>query len=239
MEITKYQNPTTSIEIASRPHKTALIVEKDNSEISVAIKTDLPVRSYEENLFKAGMFSVITKIKANAGSKIDEEMETNLNDQLQVKIIRKYPQLTLKEIDLALSNGIDGEYGEWFGLNVATCMKFINAYCKDRQKLISKLLLQADVDRIKAEDLVSKSKQIRRSTSEILISLTDMLVIPKTEYIKGKSKSYTFNRYQYKNMFVDVLIHKNQVYARRMKSNEWNKVDDIDKVKEYLVQNAK
>lgn len=148
MKIKKYTNQVTDIQIASKPHHTAELVKDFNDEIAVAIKKDIPIRSYEENKFMNRLLDIITMLALNLGNEVDESELTVITNGVARMLVNRYKSMTLNEVELAFENGIMGKYGKSYGFSVAVCMQFIFAYSQERQKYLANANTQRDILRI-------------------------------------------------------------------------------------------
>lgn len=95
----------------------------------------------EKNIGKT-LIMAVGKAYADKGIKVDQ---TDINYMIPslVSAIKKFcPNIRIDEIPEAINNGIFGEYGEYFGLNVTTFTNFVKAYYaseKRRQLAIAAL----------------------------------------------------------------------------------------------------
>ena len=161
-EIAIIKNPVVSLEVAMKPHETKNMLEKIGAkgEIANAICTDLPIRSYEMDTLKESISAIITRLVADAGKDAECDDVAYLIGRVLRMIIKQYSYLTCREIRLAFENGILGEYGQMYGVNVKSCSQFLSGYSKDRGAFISKQHLQSDIERIKQEDKIWREQNM-------------------------------------------------------------------------------
>lgn len=154
------KNPVTDLAIATKPHKTKLLMEsvKATGEISVAICSDLPIRSYEMDSLKETITVIVTQLIADAGSRAECDDSAYLIGRLLRMLIKQYSYLTCKEVRLSFENGVLGDYGDMYGVNIKSCAQFLSGYSKARSDFISKQYLQADIRRIEREDKIWKER---------------------------------------------------------------------------------
>ncbi|RXQ89488.1 hypothetical protein EO244_14065 [Ancylomarina salipaludis] len=167
-QISEYKNLVTPLEIASKPHELASLLApfKNDDPIAKAICRDTPIRSYEMDVFKEAIVSLVTQLVADAGQRISEEELLYLVKRLIEVLIKKYKGLTLREIRLAFECGIKGDCGDFYGVNLRTCLQFIEGYSKQRKVKINKMLQQVDIERIKQDEIkFLKYKQRKSSTN--------------------------------------------------------------------------
>ena len=73
--------------------------------------------------------ALVTKVYAIAGQAITElEILDFIVSELQKDVLTRFKGLTLQEIEIALTNGVKGDYGEYYGLNIKSFNKFLNEY---------------------------------------------------------------------------------------------------------------
>jgi len=116
---------------------------------------------------KSELSSRIIDILSNISNALGQQMRpADMKAQtigLIAEIGAYFKKLTIEELDIALKNGIRGEYGEYFGLNVITYHKFIKASLlaeKRRDALVKQMEFIEDQNRAKTE------KDIERIESE-------------------------------------------------------------------------
>lgn len=87
--------------------------------------------------------ALVTKVHAIAGQAITElEILDFMVTELKKDVLTRFKGLTLQEVEIALTNGVKGDYGEYYGLNVKSFNKFLNAYTfsEERSKALSSRL---------------------------------------------------------------------------------------------------
>lgn len=161
-EIAIIKNPVVDLDIAVKPHKTKLLMEsvEAKGEIAVAICSDLPIRSYEMETLTETIGVYITQLLGDAGTAAERDDSAYLIGRVLRMVIKQYSFLTCKEIRLAFENGVLGEYGDMYGVNIKTCAQFLSGYSKKRGEFISKQYLQADIRRIEREDKIWREQNL-------------------------------------------------------------------------------
>jgi len=161
-----YKNPVTTPAIAAKPNQAALILNHLNGKnpIATAICNDLPVRSYEMDELTTSIHTIVIQLVADCGSKeVTQEDISYLTGRLIRKIVKDYIFITPSEIRLAFENGVYGDYGDYFGVNLKTCLQFIGGYAKQRSAYINKQNMQRDVERINRENEIWKQNRINKA----------------------------------------------------------------------------
>lgn len=122
---------------------------------------------------------LVVKVYAIAGQAKPEIMDQNfMVTELHKDVITRFKSLTLQEVDIALTNGVKGDYGEYFGLNVKSFNKFLNAYTFSEERGRA---IEAGRNRI------DSSKQITAKGS---------ITKEENERISIENTLYTFNEYK-------------------------------------------
>jgi len=93
----------------------------------------------------------LLKAYSDAGFAVKGETQETINrsmlvlaDSVADDLFTYFKTLSIKEVGLAIKNGIRGEYGEYMGINVKTCHQFFKAYQEsfNRIEVIRKQAMQ-------------------------------------------------------------------------------------------------
>lgn len=76
----------------------------------------------------------VAKAFADSGQKPTKEDVNYIVPALINEVKRHFPNIRIDEIPIAINNGILGHYGEYFGINVVSFMKFIRAYYSSQER---------------------------------------------------------------------------------------------------------
>lgn len=223
MEIKKFEKQNCNIEI----------VKNDNDPISLAIKSSLPIRQIEESKQKTILLSEVAALAMRFNSDPSSEMIALMTNDLCYVLRNEYSHLSFEEVKLAFARGLSEKYGENFGMSLNTFLRWLYRYNKERQRHLSDLLLQKDIERINKEDKIWKQKQGQEIINNNIFGYSDIEVKDRNEIYKDTILKY--KRFTYKKRYVDILKYKNTILARKMNSIEWLKVENEEKVLKYLV----
>jgi hypothetical protein len=80
---------------------------------------------------------LISEISNTLNQSKTGEDKAILTQGLVLEAINYFPSITVQEVRLALNNGIRGEYGQYFGLSVATFHNFIKAFLAEEKRQIA------------------------------------------------------------------------------------------------------
>lgn len=106
------------------------------------------------------MVGLITKIYAISGKALEDiEIMNALATELQKDVLTRFKGLTLQEIDLAITNGIKGDYGEYYGINIRSFNQFLSAYTFSEERGKA---LEARMTRVAPEKQLSAKGTITR-----------------------------------------------------------------------------
>jgi len=227
MEIKKFKSQSSTIKI----------VKNDNSQISNAIKSGLPIRQIDQKTQKVILLSEVTALSMRFNSESSPEMIALMTSDLYLALQSEYAHLSIDEVKLAFQKGIVGKYGKSYGMNLKTCLEWLFLYNKERQKHLSELILQQDVIRIKKDDEIWKEKQGKKIIKDALFGYTDIEVKDRNELYNDTLLKY--KRFTYKKRYVDILKYKDKILARKMNDGMWRQVNDEEKVLKYLVENSR
>jgi len=125
------------------------------------------ILSLQKNEIKAQINGYLMKAFTDAGISINGQTSSDkertiliLSDSVADDLIQYFKTLTIQEIGLAVQNGIRGEYGEFYGINVKTIHQFCKAFRDsfERNETMRKMkqetepdeqrLSQAEIDKI-------------------------------------------------------------------------------------------
>ena len=99
---------------------------------------------------------LITGIFQDAGQKIHQEDASYLIKRLQ----EKYSQsnLSVNDLKIAFAEGVCGNYGEYYGINVVSISKWISAYQKKQSQLFNRLseLRNSNFEKTEVEEIEYK-----------------------------------------------------------------------------------
>lgn len=120
--------------------KKAIDLLPDNSRLYVSAKHESEVISKLE-VGKANevILSLITICLQDAGAKdaADTKVKVFLTERLLSECKSKFATLTTGELQIALNEGVRGNYGQFMGINVATIHNWIKSYYADEARKIS------------------------------------------------------------------------------------------------------
>ena len=80
------------------------------------------------DMAKKFLIGVITRVYIMAGQAASKEILEFMANELCKDLYCRFKGLTLKEVELALSNGAKGLYGEYYGINIRSFNQFLNDY---------------------------------------------------------------------------------------------------------------
>lgn len=85
------------------------------------------------------IYMLISKTYIKCGQSIESDKLKTSATLFTEELLDDYPFLTIKEIEKAFKDGYKGHYGEYFGLNVLTFVKWVDFFVKNlRQKELKK-----------------------------------------------------------------------------------------------------
>jgi len=80
------------------------------------------------------LLTAVNRAFRDRGQKIERDDMQHIVDSLGQAAVRTCPNIRLGEIPLAISDGVFGEYGDYFGLNVHTFVMFMKARYSSRKR---------------------------------------------------------------------------------------------------------
>lgn len=167
----------------------------------------------------------------------------------EVKIY--FPNLTAKELELALNLGIRGEYGEFFGFSIQSCHKFIKEYLngekrreailkqREHEAELSRVKTQEEIDKIETEFWESEEKRVTDFKKTGILKTDSYSTLFKIYENAGKIFVSTPKKWEYYNQAKEIVVKELQDLAidslnvkpitkqiERIKSGNMTKEDD-------------
>lgn len=144
------------------------------------------ILSLQKNEIKAQINGYILKAFTDAGVNINGQTSSDkertiliLSDSVSDDMMHYFKTLTIQEIGLAIQNGIRGEYGDFYGINVKTIHQFCKAFRDsfERNETMRKVkqqtepdeqkLSQAEIDKIMIPACIDAFKKYKE-TNELI-----------------------------------------------------------------------
>lgn len=113
-------------------HPTPVATQKTATLLNSPRAIDAPPQQLEYVLAQA-----MAKAFADMGLKTDERRQdiNYLVQNMPAEVTRNLPNIRLAEIPVAINRGILQQFGEFYGLNVVTFMRFLMAHYQSEQRL--------------------------------------------------------------------------------------------------------
>jgi hypothetical protein len=131
------KNPAqTAVQTTATATSLAATIPTASTALTIALQSpracDAPPAQLEQALAKA-----MAKAFADMGLKTDDRHDeiTYLVQNMPAEVLRNLPNIRLDEITVAINRGILQQFGEYYGLNVATFMRFLTAHYQSEQRL--------------------------------------------------------------------------------------------------------
>jgi hypothetical protein len=94
----------------------------------------LRIGEHDEETVKSSLALIVQKIFQYAGQKPEKRDIAVICKEISSDLTKRYKGMTMNEVDYALTYGVKGEYGEYFGINVASISKWIKAYYNSEER---------------------------------------------------------------------------------------------------------
>ena len=82
----------------------------------------------KNDLLKSSLARIVPTLFIIAGQQPDRQNVRIIWQELASDLQKRYKLLTLSEVEYVLLNGVKGEYGEYFGVNIVSINKWLRAY---------------------------------------------------------------------------------------------------------------
>lgn len=108
------------------------IIKHENHYLA-ALNTKLIVDMNQKEV-QSDIIKILSKTYLDSGKIIDTKELLSLSGGVLNEVKRYFPNLKVGELDLCFQNGVRGQYGENFGLNIVTFHKWIKAYLNEEKR---------------------------------------------------------------------------------------------------------
>lgn len=146
--------------------ETAITISNQPNEIQLAMQSTM-VRNCGEIALNNTVVKAIAKAAQYCGQVITKEDAAFISRNLCDVVTRHYPNVRVDEIPVAIERGVLGDFGEYFGLNVASFTKFIKAYMESQVRIeAAKKLLDVSKD----EPKIPSPEELRVMENDIIVN---------------------------------------------------------------------
>lgn len=115
------------------------------------------------DMAKKFLVGVITRVYIMVGQTASKEILDFMASELCKDLFCRFKGLTLKEVELALTNGAKGLYGEYYGINIKSFNFFLNEYTFSEERGKA---LEAKMSRVAPEKQISVKGSITEEENE-------------------------------------------------------------------------
>jgi len=179
------------------------------------------VREIDDNILIDALTTVFLSSLRVIGSKMNPQDQSVLFSDLLIEIQTRYSFLTIKEVEIIISNGVRQKYGETIGFSILNFNVWTKNYLQEKNKV--NLDIQKKLDRIKINKNTTKSPPDPISYVD---QLRDQYLFEQNIY-NEKPKEYrdsiSFDRHWLKNgcmvsgsFLYDGLIKNDQLNPEKM-----------------------
>lgn len=149
-----------------RDHKMGLVHHLSNQLEALSSEQicRLPPLEVEKVLMTA-----VQKAFKDKGQQITPDQSDHIVDTLTSSVMKACPYIRIAEIPIAIENGILGEYGEYFGLNVVTFVSFVKSHFNSLSR--ANLVKQNRKDPV--EEKIPTDEELAKMDKDILIRAFD------------------------------------------------------------------
>ena len=132
--------------------ETAIIQAFQGEKVSEVFKSD-------EKKLKKEFLQLISELANTLNQSKSGEDKAMLTQGLVLEAINYFPNITIPEVRIALNCGIRGEYGQYFGLSIASFHNFIKSFLAEEKRQIA-IKKQFDYEEsLKEKPITEEDKQ--------------------------------------------------------------------------------
>ena len=168
-----------------------------SNRISEVVSTP-PIQQLLNQGQKKGILEAIISlliIKASHSLSVSGNLKQGQADQIAKQIIADYPLLSIEDINLLLSNGIKGKYGEIYRMDISVIYSWIRSYEEEKAEYIEEKRLLNEKKQVEIKDVAYDplNDAIINDFLDKLASAGGMRKVPKVTkeelYDDGKMKA--------------------------------------------------
>ncbi len=168
-----------------------------SNRISEVVSTP-PIQQLLNQGQKKGILEAIISlliIKASHSLSVSGNLKQGQADQIAKQIIADYPLLSIEDINLLLSNGIKGKYGEIYRMDISVIYSWIRSYEEEKAEYIEEKRLLNEKKQVDIKDIAYDplNDAIINDFLDKLASAGGMRKVPKVTkeelYDDGKMKA--------------------------------------------------
>lgn len=104
----------------------------EQNKLVVAMQSPM-IRNSDDKGITDALGKAVVKAFQDTGQRIDEADQTYLKSALLTEA-RRYPNLRIEEIPVAIERGVRREYGDYFGINVVSISGFFRGYLASQER---------------------------------------------------------------------------------------------------------
>jgi len=104
----------------------------EQNKLVVAMQSPM-IRNSDDRIITDTLGRAVVKAFQDTGQRIDEADQTYLKSALLTEA-RRYPNLRIEEIPVAIERGVRREYGDYFGINVVSISGFFRGYLASQER---------------------------------------------------------------------------------------------------------
>jgi len=147
----------------------------EQNKLVVAMQSPM-VRNADDKTITDTLGKAVVRAFQDAGQRIEEADQTYLKSALLAES-KRYPNMRIEEIPIAIDRGIRKEYGEYFGINVVSISGFFRGYLASQER----------AEAAKELNKLALPEPTKPTEAEIKAMEIDMIV---KAYEKFKSEGY-------------------------------------------------
>lgn len=115
------------------------------------------------------LMTAIQKAFKDKGQQIDPDQSDHIVNNLTKSVLKSCPYIRIAEIPIAIDNGILGDYGEYYGLNVVTFVSFIKSHYNSQKRAD----LAKQIKPTEEEKPIPTESEVLEQDKELLIRAFD------------------------------------------------------------------
>jgi len=132
--------------------ETAIIQAFQGEKVSEVFKSD-------EKKLKKEFLQLISELANTLNQSKSGEDKAMLTQGLVLEAINYFPNITIPEVRIALNCGIRGEYGQYFGLSIASFHNFIKSFLAEEKRQVAIKKQFEYEESIKEKPITEEDKQ--------------------------------------------------------------------------------
>lgn len=180
---------------------------------------------------------MLTQVYYTAGQKLEGKDLSLLTQALYLEVKNYFSFLRIEELKIALNEGVRGQYGEYFGINIKTIHNWVRAYqvSENRKQKLKELKAETsdykpDLNAIKCEYWNYILMQLKRFKNGGQMEITNPLMMFREFWNNDLLKPTKEEAEEFKQQAVYELEKRRDLVQKALTRKEYNEYHSLSEI---------